>query len=66
VLELAGLPVVRSLPVAGNVAGGQATAGLLRYPAGAHFVAPSDPEARRRLVEFLASLADDGIGRIGP
>ena len=66
VLELAGLPVVRSLPVAGNVAGGQATAGLLRYPAGDHFVATSDPEARRRLVEFLASLADDGIGRIGP
>jgi hypothetical protein len=43
-------------PVSGNVAGGQATAGLLQFPGEGHFVAYTNESLRRRIRSFFASF----------
>ncbi len=68
-LELAGQSW-GTAPVAGNVAGGQATAVLLEYPqAGTHdghFVIFDVPDAIRQCNRFFASHAVSGTARLDP
>jgi hypothetical protein len=45
-------------PVTGNVAGGQATAGLQQYPMDGHFVGFTNEPLRQRIRSFFASFAD--------
>lgn len=62
-LELRGIAPVAA-PVSGNVAGGMATAGILQFPDGGHFVAFDDPTARAQIRGFFRSLAEGGPGTI--
>ncbi len=50
-------------PVMGNVAGGQATAGLQQYPMEGHFVGFTNEPLRQRIRSFFASF-EDGIPTI--
>ncbi|MBX3246505.1 MAG: hypothetical protein KF901_04915 [Myxococcales bacterium] len=51
-----------TLPARANVAGGQATAGLLQFPGG-HFVA-FDAAVRPRIVSFFETMIRDGVPTI--
>jgi hypothetical protein len=56
-LDALGIPPVTA-PVAGNVAGGAATAGLLQFPYGGHFVAFESPIAIRQVSGFFHTFAE--------
>lgn len=51
-------------PVSANVAGRLATAGLVQYEGGDHWVALSDRPARARIVGFFQSFVSSGIPTI--
>jgi hypothetical protein len=61
-LDVLGIAPVAA-PVTGNVAGGAATAGLLQFPYGGHFVAFESPIAMRQISGYFRSL-DDGVPTI--
>ncbi|UCD83714.1 MAG: hypothetical protein JSU92_10505, partial [Deltaproteobacteria bacterium] len=64
-LALRGLEPL-SPPVTGNITGpgGMATAGVLQYPEGNHWVLTNDVNAKNQWGMFLQSLVDDGLATI--
>jgi hypothetical protein len=51
-------------PYRGNVANGQASAGLAQYEGQGHFVIFDIPSAQQRAVNFVLSMAEDRIPQI--
>ena len=53
-------------PVSANVAGGAATAGLIQYEGGDHWVALDVPDAHARIRGFFETMVADGVPTIPP
>jgi hypothetical protein len=60
--DVTGLASVTA-PITGNVAGGEATAGLQQYPMDGHFVGFTNEPLRQRIRSFFASF-EDGVPTI--